>query len=220
MAFKIFDTVSTVYGPGYVVAVRDDCYIIKLGNWRLAQGQSPTLYLQEDALTPIIGAFPGSIVDTIYGPARLESIRGDAVHISRPINWKLANNTTATLYLQPETVKLTFTSGFNEGDEVMTVYGQGYVEKKRDNDLVIKLRNWALAQGQSPTCHLSPSACVKIPGIREGNAAKTVWGMVRVLKVNRDGKHVCEALHWNLANDKPPTLYLAPEAFALMSLKP
>jgi len=51
-------------------------------------------------------------------------------------------------------------------------------------------------------------------------AAKTVWGMVRVKEIRRNGQHVCQALHWNLANELPPTLYLAPEAFSLMSLKP
>ena len=68
--------------------------------------------------------------------------------------------------------------------------------------------------------YLSPSACVKVPGLRVGAVVKTVWGLVRVRGLRRDGTHVCEAVHWNLADGKPPTLYLAPEAFALLSLKP
>ena len=48
--FKIFETVNTVYGPGYISAIRDDCYVVLLINWALAQGQSPTLYLQADAI--------------------------------------------------------------------------------------------------------------------------------------------------------------------------
>ncbi len=171
---------------------------------------------------PIPGAFPGTTVITTYGPARIHAIRADGVHVAKPINWKLANSTVATLYLQPETVALHQTPSFEEGDEVMTVYGQGFVESKRvkEGDLVIKLRNWALAQGQSPTCYLSPSACVKVPGLKAGQIAKTVWGLVRVDSIRRDGTHVCQAIHWNLANDKPPTFYLAPEAFALKSIKP
>lgn len=102
----------------------------------------------------------------------------------------------------------------------MTVYGQGFIESKRENDYVIKLRNWALAQGQSPTCHLAKEALVKIPGLEIGRVAKTVWGLVRVLDIKRDGQHVCEALHWQLADGTTPKLYLAPEAFALLSLKP
>lgn len=124
--------------------------------------------------------------------------------------------------MQPDAVKLDQTPSFEPGDEVMTVYGQGYVESKREKqkDLVVKLRNWKLAQGQSPTLYLQPSSCVKIPGLRKGDHAKTVWGVVKVRDIRRDGTHVCSAMHWNLADGVAPTLYLAPEAFALLSLKP
>lgn len=95
---------------------------------------------------------------------------------------RLANDTVATLYLQPETVKLSQTPGFNEGDEVMTVYGQGFIEKKRaqQGDYIVKLRHWALAQGQSPTLYLQEAALVKIPGLKVGAIAKTVWGLVKI----------------------------------------
>ena len=219
--FNIFDTVSTVYGPGFVSEVRDNDYVVKLGNWQLAQGQSPTCYLQEESIRKIPGAFPGTLVKTVYGVQRVDSIRGtDGAHICHPVNWFLANDTHATSYLQGDAVSLTFTEGVDHGDAVMTVYGQGYVESVREKDVVVKLDNWALAQGQSPTCYLQASACVKIPGLRKGQAAKTVWGMVRVLDILRDGKHVCQALHWNLADGNPPTFYLSPEAFGLLSIKP
>ena len=218
--FKVFDTVNTVYGAGYIQEVRSSDYVVRLVAWQLAQGQSPTLYLQEEALHPIPGVFPGVCVKTVYGPARMEKIRADNIHIAKPINWKLANATSATLFLQPEAVELIHTPGFEEGDEVMTVYGQGFIESKRANDYVVKLRNWALAQGQSPTCYLAKESLVKIPGLEVGKVAKTVWGLVRVLDIKRDGQHVCEAIHWSLANGEKPTLYLAPEAFALLSIKP
>lgn len=128
----------------------------------------------------------------------------------------------ATLYLQPEAVKLSQSSGILEGDEVMTVYGAGFVEKKRleQKDLVVKLRKWALAQGQSPTCYLQEAAVVKIHHLKVGSIAKTVWGLVKVVEIRRDGQHVCDAVHWIMADGKPPRFYIAPEAFALMSLKP
>ena len=162
--FNLFDCVTTVYGPGYITEVRPDCFVVRLTNWKLAQGQSPTLYLQKEAMKPIPGALVGSTVSTPYGPGTVENIRPDGTHVVRPLNWKLANGCIATLYLQPEQVKLTQTSGIQEGDEVMTVYGPGFVKKKRleEKDVVVLLRNWALAQGQSPTCYLDPSACVKI----------------------------------------------------------
>lgn len=104
----------------------------------------------------------------------------------------------------------------------MTVYGAGYVEKKRldKKDLVVKLRNWALAQGQSPTCYLQEAAVVKIHHLKIGSIAKTVWGLVKIVEIRRDGQHVCDAVHWIMADGKPPRFYIAPEAFALMSLKP
>lgn len=218
--FGVFQAVATVYGPGYILEVREGDYIVRLGNWQLAQGQSPTCYLQEDALTKINGCYPGSLVDTVYGLCRVESIRGDGTHIVKPVNWKLANATCATLYLQPDAVKLSFTPGFDQGDAVMTVYGPGYVESKREKDLVVKCDNWALAQGQSPTCYLAPESCVKVPGVPIGMCAKSVWGLVRINNIRRDGTHVCRALHWNLANSLPPTLFLAPEALSLFSLRP
>lgn len=41
---------ATVYGPGFIQEVREKDYVVKLTHWRLAQGQSPTLYLQADSL--------------------------------------------------------------------------------------------------------------------------------------------------------------------------
>ncbi len=168
----------------------------------------------------IPGAFPGTTVSTTYGFSNVESIRGDGVHIARPINWKLANNSCATLYLQADNVKLSQASGFEEGDEVMTVYGRGFISLKRDSDYVVKLHHWKLAQGQSPTLYLQASSLVKIPKLVAGLVAKTVWGLVRVVDIRRDGTFVCKAIHWKLADGESPTLFLAPEAFALLSLKP
>lgn len=218
--FNIYDSVTTVYGIGYIAGVRDDCYVVRLTNWALAQGQSPTLYLQAESLKSIPGCFPGTTISTPFGISKLRSIRPDGVHVANPLNWMLANGAKATLFLQPDIIKLAQEKGFSEGDEVMTVYGQGYVESARTSDLVVKLNNWKLAQGQSPTLYLNEQSCVKVPGLVIGSTAKTVWGLVKVLDIKRDGQHVCEAVHWNLADGKPPRLYLAPEAFALLSIKP
>ena len=144
------------------------------------------------------------------------------MHIVKPVNWKLANDKPPTCYLQPETMKLAMSPGFKEGDDVITIYGNGNVVKVREveKDIVVTLKNWALAQGQSPTLYLQPSACVKIPGVKIGNTLKTVWGLVKILEIRRDGQHICEAIHWKLADGKPPKFFLAPESFALLSLKP
>jgi hypothetical protein len=44
--------------------------------------------------------------------------------------------------------------------------------------------------------------------------------MVRIMDILRDGQHVCECLHWTLADGTKPTMHLNPEAFALLSIKP
>jgi len=104
-------------------------------------------YILSKFVRLIPGAFPGATVATPFGLSKVVKIRPDAVHIARPVNWKLANDSKATLFLQPDQVKLAQEAGFKEGDEVITVYGQGYIEKVRASDLVVKLNDWKLAQG-------------------------------------------------------------------------
>lgn len=51
--YVIGSEVSLTYGDGVITGFREsDCmYLIELSNWKLAQGQSPSLYLQESALS-------------------------------------------------------------------------------------------------------------------------------------------------------------------------
>ena len=65
--FKVFDIVSTVYGVGFVLEVRSTDYVVKLMNWKLAQGQSPTLYLAKASMTKVLGVKVGSYAKTVYG---------------------------------------------------------------------------------------------------------------------------------------------------------
>ncbi len=74
--------------------------------------------------------------------------------------------------------------------------------------------------GQSPTLYMNPASVVKIPGVSVGSIVDTVWGLVRVISLRRDGTHECEAIHWFLADGRPHRLFLAPEAFAKLSIKP
>lgn len=167
------------------------------------------MYLAKESLSPIPGAFPGSTIDTPKGAAQVEKILPDSTHLARVLK------TNEVLSLKPDQIKLSLnTKGFEVGDNVVTVYGEGYVKAVRADkgDLVVLLKHWALAQGQSPTCYLHPSACVKVSGFKVGQVAKTVWGLVKLLETKRDGRHVCEAIHWKLADGSAPVLHLAPEA--------
>lgn len=49
--FSVGDKVSSAFGSGKIVNYRndDDIYIITLDNWQLADGKSPTLYLNEQS---------------------------------------------------------------------------------------------------------------------------------------------------------------------------
>ena len=41
----------------------------------------------------IPGAYAGTTVATVYGPSRIQAVRADGIHVARPLNWKLANDT-------------------------------------------------------------------------------------------------------------------------------
>jgi len=67
---------------------------------------------------------------------------------------------------------------------------------------------------------MEKSSLVKVHRFRIGQMAKTLWGIVQIVDIRRNGTYVCKAKHWNLADGTVATLYLAPEAFALKCLKP
>jgi hypothetical protein len=97
---------------------------------------------------------------------------------------------------------------FAKGDTVNTVYGYGYVEDVRETDYVVKLKCWALAQGQSPTLYLTEEGLSSIPNIVPGDKVKTFCGPATVTKVRPDSMFVCAPV-WKLADYSPDVfLYL------------
>jgi tetratricopeptide (TPR) repeat protein len=53
--FAVGDQISCAWGRGLVQEIRSDAvYVITLENWKLADGKSPTLYLQESALSKVL----------------------------------------------------------------------------------------------------------------------------------------------------------------------
>jgi len=99
---------------------------------------------------------------------------------------------------------------FVVGQSVNTVYGPGVVTEVRANDFVCTLKNWALAQGQSPTLYLAAESLTAIPSAFPGSLVKTVWGDSTVLKIRADNVFICAPVGWKLAQGQPPTLYLNP----------
>lgn len=107
---------------------------MKLFHWKLAQGQSPTCYLNADAIKPLFTV--GQAVKTIYGRGYIESIRlqsGD--YVVKLDHWKLAQKQSPTLYLAHDSIQPLF-SVF---EKVKTVYGQGFVQAVREKDFVVKV---------------------------------------------------------------------------------
>ena len=142
--------VRTVYGNGFIERVRDSDVVVKLFDWKLAQGQSPTLYLAPDAVRPLFSV--GDQVKTIYGRGFIKEVRakeGDYVVLLH--NWKLAQGQSPTCYLDQAGIKPLF-SVF---ERVKTVYGSGFVQGIREKDYIVKLDVWKLADGRSPTLYLA-----------------------------------------------------------------
>ena len=122
-------------GRGYIEGKRGSDYVVKLFHWKLAQGQSPTCYLNADAIKPLFTV--GQAVKTIYGRGYIESIRlqsGD--YVVKLDHWKLAQKQSPTLYLAHDAIQPLF-SVF---EKVKTVYGQGYVQAVREKDYVVKVK--------------------------------------------------------------------------------
>ena len=105
MGFAKGDIVNTAYGCGYVQEARAKDYVVRLKCWNLAQGQSPTLYLTEEGLSPLKAkAFPGNTVSTFCGPAKVLSLRNDQ-YVCAPTVWKLADySPDIYLYLNEESI--------------------------------------------------------------------------------------------------------------------
>ena len=62
------------------------------------RGQKPSYYIRKDDVSHFYSV--GDAVKTIYGTGIIQSIRSDGVHVITVQSWKLANNTSPTLYLQ------------------------------------------------------------------------------------------------------------------------
>jgi hypothetical protein len=100
--------VNTAWGCGYIEQVRATDYVVRLKVWQLAQGQSPTLHLQGEALTPIPqGCYPGAQVNTFCGPATVLKVRPDTVIKCKPTVWQLASySPDIFLFLNAQSVKV------------------------------------------------------------------------------------------------------------------
>ena len=101
--FSVGNQISCVFGRGIIRAIRKDgVYCCEITSWRLANGATPTAFLQADALQPISEQMfaVGEVVSTAYGQGTVTKVRWDGVYEVKPVAWKLANFCTPVFYLQ------------------------------------------------------------------------------------------------------------------------
>ena len=104
IAIAVGDHVTCAFGTGKIEEYRsaDKIYVIKLFNWQLAQGQSPTLYLNDSSFTvidkPVFSV--GESVTCAFGTGKIEEYRSaDKIYVIKLFNWQLAQGQSPTLYL-------------------------------------------------------------------------------------------------------------------------
>ena len=166
--FSPGDAVHTVWGDGRVQGYRakDDMYVVVLDHWKLAQGQSPTLYLGGSSMKKSAAVFhPGDAVCTAWGNGKVHRYRAvDDIYLVLLDHWKLAQGQSPTLYLNASALTDPNEAvGFSVGDLVGTVWGNGCISDYREDDnmYIVHLEKWKLAQGQSPTLYLGVSSLKK-----------------------------------------------------------
>lgn len=123
-SIKTGDKVTCNFGSGQVQDVRaDGVYVVTLSNWFMADGKSPTLYLQESALTKIQGSSSftkGDKVTCNFGTGELLDIRADGVYVVTLFNWFMADGKSPKLYLQESAIKKVGECVFNYGANVVS----------------------------------------------------------------------------------------------------
>uniref|UniRef100_A0A7S4ERR4 Uncharacterized protein n=1 Tax=Pseudo-nitzschia australis TaxID=44445 RepID=A0A7S4ERR4_9STRA len=135
--------VSTAFGNGRVIEFRenDGFYCVSLSSWKLANGRSPTAWLQEKDISYQLakGCKEGYPVLTNLGVSGiLESVQPTTgIHIVS------APSARMVLYLQPEAICHELKAAV--GEDALTAYGEGIVERydKVNDTYVIKLNGWS-----------------------------------------------------------------------------
>jgi hypothetical protein len=136
--FKVNDPVKTAYGTGKIDAIReeDGVYIVTLDCWALAQGQSPTLYLQGETLAPreAQGKFSvGDCVKSMYGVAIVTEIRSETSIVAVPTSWVLANNKPPVFFLNPNCCELVTSEGATGAEEATGDNATAAPKKKKSS---------------------------------------------------------------------------------------
>ena len=107
----------------------------------------------------------GDVVDSLYGRARVDRRVADApggiaMYQCTPLHWTLAQKCIPVFNLNAESMNLVV---LDKGTDVRTNYGgKGVIREIRSTPqakhFIVTLKNWRLAQGQSPILYLEPAS--------------------------------------------------------------
>lgn len=108
----------------------------------------------------------GDIVDCMYGRCKVNQQKSDSnntkMYQCTPLHWTLAQKCIPVFNLNEESMKLVTLS---VGTDIRCPYGgKGTIKEIRAvgsiKHFIVTLKNWQLAQGQSPTLYLDPQSVV------------------------------------------------------------
>lgn len=98
------DYVDSMYGTGYVTAVRSDNMLeVRPDTWHLDREQVPSFYLWAPAVHKAVVVHTvavGDLANTPYGLGLVTGIRDDDMVVVRPERWEVANGHKPVFYLQ------------------------------------------------------------------------------------------------------------------------
>ena len=201
--YAVGDKVTTTFGVGTIHQIRKDgIYVVKVDNWKLADGKSPTLYLNNSSMklikedkilshrNKIANAFPlkaGDHVKTIFGEGTVREIRDDKIHIVDLKNWNLANNCKPVCYMNAESLTL-----------MSVPSSSGAVSPAKPISVPV----------------VAPVITKRIPTstFKVGDFVSTIFGTGIISTIRSDGIHIVHLFNWELANGCKPVLYMNPSA--------
>jgi hypothetical protein len=169
--------VSTPYGTGKVLEIRDCHTVIEPLTWQMDRDQKPTFFINHKDVTPLYSA--GDLITTVYGDGYIQSIREeDAIYIVLLDHWKLAQGQSPTLYLQGQALSRRTNkdlTGLSVAMAVHTPYGNGVITSIRASDSMVVVRpdNWIMADGKPPQFFMNPSQVTSLAARKAADKEKT-----------------------------------------------
>lgn len=161
--------VSTPYGAGKIVEIREIHAVIEPLTWKMDRNQKPTFNINHKDVSPMYSE--GDLVTTVFGDGFIMSVREeDAIYVVLLDAWKLAQGQSPTLFLHGEALSRRVNKhleGLSIATKVRTPYGNGIITSIRPSDSMVLVRpdNWIMADGKPPQFYMNPSQVTSLASI-------------------------------------------------------